>query len=70
MGHIGLLPQHVKEIGGYRYQGRDENSAQEIFTTALELEKAGVFSIVIEAVPAELATKISQNLKKCKNKAR
>lgn len=63
MGHIGLLPQHVKEIGGYRYQGRDENSAQEIFTTALELEKAGVFSIVIEAVPAELATKISQNLK-------
>jgi 3-methyl-2-oxobutanoate hydroxymethyltransferase len=63
MGHIGLLPQHVKEIGGYRYQGRDEKSAQEIFTTALELEKAGVFSIVIEAVPAELASKISQNLK-------
>jgi len=63
MGHIGLLPQHVKEIGGYRYQGRDANSAQEIFSTALELEKAGVFSIVIEAVPAELATKISQSLK-------
>jgi len=63
MGHIGLLPQHVKEIGGYRYQGRDEKSAQEIFETALELEKAGAFSIVIEAVPADLASKISQNLK-------
>jgi len=63
MGHIGLLPQHVKEIGGYRYQGRDENSAQEIYSTAIELEKAGVFSIVIEAVPADLATKISKNLK-------
>jgi 3-methyl-2-oxobutanoate hydroxymethyltransferase len=63
MGHIGLLPQRVNEIGGYRYQGRDENSAQEIFETALELEKAGAFSIVIEAVPADLATKISQNLK-------
>lgn len=63
MGHIGLLPQHVIEIGGYRYQGRDEKSAQEIFTTALELEKAGAFSVVIEAVPVELASKISQNLK-------
>ena len=63
MGHIGLLPQHVNEIGGYRYQGRDENSAQEIFKTALALENAGAFSIVIEAVPADLATKISQNLK-------
>ena len=63
MGHIGLLPQHVNEIGGYRYQGRDENSAQEIYLTALELEKAGVFSVVIEAVPADLATKISQHLK-------
>jgi len=63
MGHIGLLPQHVNEIGGYRYQGRDTNSAQEIYLTALELEKAGVFSVVIEAVPADLATKISQHLK-------
>lgn len=63
MGHIGLLPQHVNEIGGYRYQGRDADSAQEIFETALELEKAGAFSLVIEAVPANLATKISQNLK-------
>lgn len=62
MGHVGLLPQHVREIGGYRYQGRDENSAKEILETAKELEKAGAFSLVIEAVPADLATKITQEL--------
>jgi len=63
MGHVGLLPQHVREIGGYRYQGKDENSAKEILETAKEIEKAGAFSIVIEAVPASLATKISNELK-------
>lgn len=62
MGHVGLLPQKVNEIGGYRYQGRDDKSAQEILQTAIELEKCGVFSIVIEAVPAKLADKITQNL--------
>jgi len=62
MGHVGLLPQHVREIGGYRYQGRDENSAKEILETAKEVEKAGAFSLVIEAVPADLATKITQSI--------
>lgn len=63
MAHVGLLPQHVREIGGYRYQGRDENSAREIFETAKLLEEAGSFAIVIEAVPSQLATEISQSLK-------
>jgi len=63
MGHVGLLPQHVKELGGYRYQGRDEKSAQEILQTALELEKSGVFSVVIEAVPEYLANQITHSLK-------
>lgn len=62
MGHVGLLPQRVKEIGGYRYQGRDQDSAQQILSTALELEKCGVFSIVIEAVPALVAENITNNL--------
>ena len=62
MGHVGLMPQSVRKIGGYRYQGRDENSAKEIFETAKLVEKAGVFSLVIEAVPAVLATKITQEL--------
>lgn len=63
MGHIGLLPQHVKSIGGYRYQGKSHEAAQIITNTALELEKAGVFSTVIEAVPSELASSITQKLK-------
>jgi 3-methyl-2-oxobutanoate hydroxymethyltransferase len=62
MGHVGLLPQHVREIGGYRYQGRDENSAREILETAKLVEEAGAFSVVIEAVPSELATKISKTI--------
>lgn len=63
MGHIGLLPQHVKSIGGYKYQGRDHETAKIITQTALDLEKAGVFSVVIEAVPSELASSITQKLK-------
>ena len=60
MGHIGLLPQHVRELGGYKYQGKNEKSALEIINTAKELEKIGVFAIVIEAVPARLADEITQ----------
>lgn len=62
MAHVGLLPQSVRKIGGYHYQGKDENSAKEILETAKLLEKAGAFSMVIEAVPAELATKITQSI--------
>ncbi len=63
MAHIGLMPQSVRKIGGYKYQGRDENSAQEILETALLLEKAGAFAIVIEAVPEKLAAEISKQVK-------
>ena len=62
MAHVGLLPQSVREIGGYKYQGKTIDQAEEIFQTSLLLEKAGVFSLVIEAVPAILATKISNAL--------
>ncbi len=63
MGHVGLLPQSVRKIGGYKYQGRDENSAQEILETAKLIEKAGAFSLVIEAVPEKLAREISAAIK-------
>jgi 3-methyl-2-oxobutanoate hydroxymethyltransferase len=63
MGHVGLLPQSVNKIGGYRYQGKDNESANQIIETSKQLEKAGVFSVVIEAVPAKLASEISQILK-------
>ncbi len=63
MAHVGLMPQHVREIGGYRYQGRDEESAREILETSRLVEEAGAFCIVIEAVPEKLASEISAVLK-------
>lgn len=62
MGHVGLLPQHVRKIGGYRYQGRDKDSAKEILKTAKLISQAGAFSLVIEAVPADLATEITSEI--------
>lgn len=63
MAHIGLLPQTVENSRDFRYQGRNDDSAQEILQTAIALENAGAFAIVIEAVPEELANKISHQLK-------
>jgi len=63
MAHVGLMPQHVREIGGYFYQGRDEESAREILETSKLVEEAGAFCLVIEAVPEKLASEISAVLK-------
>ncbi len=63
MAHVGLLPQSVRKIGGYKYQGRGQKEAQEILETSKMLEQAGAFGIVIEAVPAILADEISAALK-------
>jgi 3-methyl-2-oxobutanoate hydroxymethyltransferase len=63
MAHVGLLPQSVRKIGGYKYQGKDENSANEILETSKLLENAGAFAVVIEAVPEKLAAEISAALK-------
>jgi len=63
MAHVGLMPQHVREIGGYRYQGRNEESAREILETSRLVEEAGAFCLVIEAVPEKLASEISAVLK-------
>ena len=63
MGHIGMLPQSVKKYGGYKIQGRDEQTAEKIFRDAKELEKSGVFSIVLEALPYSLAKRITEEIK-------
>jgi 3-methyl-2-oxobutanoate hydroxymethyltransferase len=63
MAHIGLLPQQVRELGGYKYQGRNAESAQKIIEIALASQEAGAFAIVIEAVPAWLADEITARLK-------
>lgn len=61
MGHVGLTPQSVN-ILGYRQQGKTEAAAERIFTEAIALEQAGVFAIVLEHIPADLARKITQHL--------
>lgn len=62
MGHIGLTPQTVSQLGGYRIQGKTAASAQSLLQDALALQEAGCFAIVLEAIPAPVATQISQQL--------
>ena len=63
MGHIGLTPQAVNTLGGYRVQGRTPESAKKLIEDAKALEEAGVFAIVLEMVPEELAALITKKLK-------
>lgn len=62
MGHVGLTPQSVHALGGYRVQGREVAAAERIRAQARALEEAGCFSIVLELVPADLAGEITQGL--------
>jgi len=61
MAHVGLTPQSVHGLGGYRVQGRGE-AAHKVLDQAVQLEKAGAFSIVLEAMPAELAAEITRSV--------
>ena len=60
MGHIGLMPQHVHELGGYRVQGRSDDATDRLVGEARTLERLGCFSIVIECVPAHTADRITE----------
>ena len=62
MGHLGLTPQSVNQFGGYRIQGRVAEDAQRILQDAKDLEAAGVFALVLECVPADLAKEITGSL--------
>lgn len=62
MGHLGLTPQSVHALGGYRVQGRDEAAARRIKDDAKALEEAGAFAIVLELLPAPLASDITKSL--------
>jgi 3-methyl-2-oxobutanoate hydroxymethyltransferase len=59
VGHIGLTPQSVHKMGGYRVQGRSEAAAQQLCDDAVALEQAGAVAIVLEGIPRELAAKIT-----------
>ncbi|MDH4228624.1 MAG: 3-methyl-2-oxobutanoate hydroxymethyltransferase [Nitrospirota bacterium] len=60
MGHIGLTPQSVHAMGGYRVQGKETAEAERILSEARALEQAGVFSLLLEGIPEKLARQISQ----------
>jgi 3-methyl-2-oxobutanoate hydroxymethyltransferase len=59
MGHLGLRPQSINTLGGYRVQGRGEREARELVEQARALEAAGAFAIVLELVPADLAEEVT-----------
>ncbi len=62
MGHLGLTPQSVNQLGGYRLQGRTPEAAERLKVEALALEKLGAFSIVLECVPEALAGEMTDSL--------
>jgi 3-methyl-2-oxobutanoate hydroxymethyltransferase len=62
MGHLGLTPQSLGLLGGFRPQGRTASAAKDLLEDALALEEAGCFSIVLESIPARLAALVSQEL--------
>ena len=62
MGHLGLTPQSVHALGGHRVQGRDDVTAERLKSDAKALEDAGAFAVVLELVPAPLASEITRSL--------
>lgn len=63
MGHVGLTPQSVHRMGGYRVQGRSAEAAAALIDDALAVEAAGAFAVVLELIPAELAARVTECLK-------
>ncbi len=62
MGHLGLTPQSVNQLSGYRVQGRTDEQAHRIVQDAKDLEAAGAFALVLEAVPSAVAAEVTRNL--------
>jgi len=62
MGHLGLTPQAIHQLGGHKVQGKSADTADKIKRQALALEKAGCFAVVLECVPTQLAAEITQQL--------
>ena len=63
MGHLGLQPQSIHAFGGYKVQGRGDEAAQKILRQAVALEQLGAFSIVLECIPAPLASEVTAALR-------
>jgi 3-methyl-2-oxobutanoate hydroxymethyltransferase len=63
MGHVGLTPQSVNALGGYRVQGKTPDAAEQLIRDARAVEASGAFAVVLEAVPRELAAQITRDLR-------
>lgn len=63
MGHLGLTPQSIHQLGGPKIQGRSQTAAEKLMNDAFIMEQAGCFAIVLELIPSVLAEKVTQNLK-------
>ncbi|NTW32432.1 MAG: 3-methyl-2-oxobutanoate hydroxymethyltransferase [Bacteroidetes bacterium] len=63
MGHLGLTPQSINKFGTYAVRATDDDEAQKLLEDAILLDKAGIFALVLEKIPAKLATKVSQEIK-------
>jgi 3-methyl-2-oxobutanoate hydroxymethyltransferase len=62
MGHIGLTPQSYHQLGGFKVQGREQGGREKLVADAIALEAAGVYAIVLEAIPADIAREITETL--------
>jgi len=62
MGHLGLTPQSIYKFGTYKVRAKEEQEANKLIEDALKLEKAGVFSLVLEKIPAQLAKKVTESI--------
>jgi len=63
MGHVGLTPQSINHLGRFQVRGKNRKEARDILSQARDLENAGVFAVVLECIPRELAGEVSQKLK-------
>jgi 3-methyl-2-oxobutanoate hydroxymethyltransferase len=63
MGHVGLTPQSIRHLGGFKVRGKEPEEARKICAGALDLERAGVFAVILECIPGDLAGRITEKLK-------
>ncbi len=62
MGHVGLTPQSIRQLGGYRTQGKDAAAARALIADCVALQDAGAFAVVLECIPAELAALVTKSV--------
>jgi 3-methyl-2-oxobutanoate hydroxymethyltransferase len=62
VGHVGLTPQSVHALGGFKVQGRGDDGAEKVLEDARALEQAGAFAIVLEAIPPDLAARVTEEI--------